>query len=145
MPSPTEGSTISACKPPLYAHSVTNMIRSICVSGNVTTYEEWKPCELRTVRLPCFFVQGLPLPVAEEEEEQQFVLSPPAPAQLSEEDQHKAALRAFFSVYRPENVGKVDQLYSMAGPAIWTSLEAKYPGSTAQYTAVRLLFVFTWL
>lgn len=58
------------------------------------------------------------------------------PAPLSADDQHMQRLREFFSVYKPENVSRVGELYAKLGAQAWNALEMKYPGCTAQFTQV---------
>ncbi len=57
-------------------------------------------------------------------------------APLSADEQHMQRLREFFSVYKPENVSRVGELYAKLGAQAWNALEMKYPGCTAQFTQV---------
>jgi hypothetical protein len=60
-------------------------------------------------------------------------------SELGENDkaQHIIALRMFFQENRPDNVGRVPELFAKNGHRLWEALEKKYPGRTAKYTAVR--------
>ena len=57
-------------------------------------------------------------------------------APLSADELHMQRLREFFSVYKPENVSRVGELYEKLGAQAWNALEMKYPGCTAQFTQV---------
>lgn len=65
------------------------------------------------------------------------VLASPPPAPFNPvEEAHMAALRKFFAANKPENVPRVPELFGKLGPQLWSAMEAKYPGKTAQYTEV---------
>jgi hypothetical protein len=62
----------------------------------------------------------------------------PFPSLSSRDREHIARLRDCYSVVRPENVDRVEELFKAHGEKIWKQLEETYPGKTAQFTKVRV-------